>query len=100
MFTTEPKYIYTKHFPKFIVIPKVIIIDQLNQTACLYEIQVTVIYSRAILVTEAADRRVKRVICKTWTRTLANSAEPVQMPQDAAFDRNLHFLLKLQEVKS
>ena len=100
MFTTEPKYVYLKHFLKVIVIPKVIIIDQLNQTACLYEIQVTVIYSRAILVTEATDRRVKRVICKTWTRTLANSAEPVQMPQDAAFDRGLHFLLKLQEVKS
>ena len=42
-----------------------IIIDQLNHFAHLYEIQVTVIYSRAILVTVTSEFRVKRVICKT-----------------------------------
>ena len=31
--------------------------------------------------------------------TLANSADPDQMPQDAASDQGLHCLLKLQEVK-
>ena len=45
----------------------------------------------------------KRVICKTWTGlsagTLANSAEPDQMPQNGAFDQGLHCLLKLQEDK-
>ena len=45
--TVEQKNKYTKKFLKVIV--HVIIIDQLNQTACLYEIQVTVIYSQAIL---------------------------------------------------
>ena len=66
-----------------------IITDQLNQTAQLYEIQVTVIYSRAILVAVTSECSVKRFICKTWTGTLANSADP---------DQTLHCLPKLQEV--
>ena len=41
----------------------------------------------------------KRVICKIWTRTLENSADPDQTPRNAASDLGLHFLLKLQEVK-
>ena len=49
------------------VVVHVVIIDQWNKTAGLYEIQVTVIYSRAILVTLTSESNLKRVICKTWT---------------------------------
>ena len=49
------------------VVVHVVIIDQWNKTASLYEIQVTVIYSRAILVTLTSECSLKRVICKTWT---------------------------------
>ena len=62
------------------------------------EIQVTVLYSHAILVI-TSECSVKKFMCKTWTRTLANSADPDQMPQNAASNQGLHFLLKLQEVK-
>ena len=58
------------------VVVHVIITDQWSQTKCLYEIQITVIYSSAILVTVMSECHVKRVICKTWTRTLANNADP------------------------
>ena len=51
---------------------------QWNQTARLYEIQETVIYSRAIFVAVKTECRVKMIICKTWTGTLANSADPDQ----------------------
>ena len=61
--------------------------------------QATVIYSRAILVTVTSESSVKRVICKTWTGTLANSADPDQTPQNAASGQGLHCLLKLQKVK-
>ena len=67
-----------------------IIIDQCNQTACLYEIQVMVIYSGTILVTVASEFHVKRVIHKAWTETLANSAHSDQTPQN----QNLLCLLK------
>ena len=40
----------------------------------------------------------KRVICKTWSGTLANSADPDQMPQNEASDQSLHCLLKLLET--
>ena len=30
---------------------------------------------------------------------LANSADPDQMPQNAASDQDLHFLVRLQKVK-
>ena len=36
------------------------------------QVKVTVIYSRAILVAVRQECNVKRVICKTWTGTLAN----------------------------
>ena len=45
---------------------------------------------------------IKRNICKTWTGTfwtLANSADPDQMPQNTASDQGLHYLLKLQAIK-
>ena len=66
------------------------------------EIQITVIYSRAILVAVMSECCVNRVICKIWTGTfgtLANSADPDQTPQNVASDQGLHCLLKLQEVK-
>ena len=63
------------------------------------EIHVTVIYSRTILVAMTSEYRIKRVICKTWTVTFANSADPDQTPQKAVSDQSLHCLLKLQEVK-
>ena len=56
-------------------------------------------YSRAILVAVTSECRVKMVICKTWTATLANSADPDQMPQNVASDQGLHCLIKLREVK-
>ena len=55
-----------------------------------------VIYSHAILVTVTLECRVK-LICKTWTGTLANSTVLDQMPKNAASDQGLHCLLKLQE---
>ena len=61
-------------------------------------IQVTVIYNHAILVA-VTECRVQRVICKTWTGKLVNSADPDQMLQNAASDQCLNCLLKLQEVK-
>ena len=60
---------------------------------------VTVMFSRAILVTPTSECRVKRIICKTWTGTLANGADPDQTPQNAASDQSLQCLFKLQEVK-
>ena len=55
------------------VVVHVMIIAQRNQTARLYEIQVTVIYSRAILAALMSECHVKKVICKTWIGTLANN---------------------------
>ena len=55
--------------------------------------------SDTILVIVTLECRVKLVICKTWTATLANSADPDQTPQNAASDQDLHSLLKLQVVK-
>ena len=55
-------------------------------------------YSHIILVVVMSERCVKRVICKTWTGTFANSADPDQMPQNVASDQGLHCLLKLQDV--
>ena len=62
------------------VIVHVIIIDQWNQIACLYEIQVTVIYSSTIFATVRSECHVNRVILKTWPRVyktffMLNSAE-------------------------
>ena len=42
----------------------------------------------------------KKAICKTWTGTLANSADPDQTPQKAASDQGLYCLRKLQELRS
>ena len=55
-------------------------------------------YIHANLVTVISECRVKRVLCKTWTGTLANSAESHQTPQNAASDQSLQCLLKLQAV--
>ena len=49
--------------------------------------QLMVIYSHAILVAVMSECRVKRVICKTLTGTLTNSADPDQMLQNAALIR-------------
>ena len=97
LFTNKPKYTFTKIFLKVVV--HVIIIVQWNQTSRLYEIQVTIIYSHTSLVAVTAECSLKRFINKTWTGTLANSADPDQMLQNAASDQGLHCLLKLQEVK-
>ena len=86
------------HQDFFKVVVHVIIIDHWNQTARLYEIQVTVINILSILVTVTSECRVNRVIWKTWTGTLVNSADTDQTPLNVASDRGLHCLLKLQEV--
>ena len=57
-----------------------------------------VIYSCTV-VTVTSEYCVKRIVCKTWTGSLAKSADPDQTPQNAASDQGLHCLLKLQEVK-
>ena len=72
----------------------------MSSNLALDKIQVMVIYICAILGTVASGCSVKMVICETWTGTLANSADPDQMPQNAASDQGLHCLLKLQEVSS
>ena len=86
------------HQPFLTVVVHVIIIDQCNQTAHLYEIQITVIYSRAT-VAVTSGFHVMRVICKTWTGIFANSTYSDQTSLNAASDQGLHGLLKLQEVK-
>ena len=80
------------------IVVHVIIIDQWNQTEGLYKMWVTGIYSHSIRVPVTSECHVQRVIFKTWTGTLANSADPDQMPQNAASDHGLHCLLTLQEV--
>ena len=55
--------------------------------------------TKSVLVTVTSECHVKRVICKTWTETLANSADPDQTPLDEASDQGLHCLHKLKEVK-
>ena len=57
------------------------------------------IYSHSSLVAVTSEFSGKRVICKTWTGTLANSANSDQTPQNVVSDQGLHFLLNLQEVK-
>ena len=89
-------YIY-QDFLKVVV--HAIITNQWSQTTCKYKFQATVIYSHPILVTAMSVWCVKRVIGKTWTGTLANSADPDQMPQNMACDQGLNCLLKLYEVK-
>ena len=71
-----------------------IITDKWSQTARMNESQVTVIYSRAILVTVTPECRVKGVICKTWTGTFSNSADPDQEPQNVVSDQVLHCVIK------
>ena len=67
----------------------VIIINKWNQTARLYEIQVTLIYSRASLVAVTSVCRVKRII-STQARTLVNSADQYQTLQNTVSDQGLH----------
>ena len=74
-------------------------LDMIKSNLPSYKIQVTVIHSRAILAAVTLECRVKRVMCKTWTRTFANCVDPDQMPWNVASDQGLHCLLKLQEVK-
>ena len=59
-----------------------------------------VIYSRAILVAVTSKCSVKRVVCKTWTGTLANSTDPDQMSQNVASDQGLDCSLKLHEINN
>ena len=76
-----------------------IIVDQGSQIVRLYKTQITVIYSRTILVAVMSECSGKRVICRTWTGTLTNSADPDQTPQIAASDQGVHCLHKLQVLK-
>ena len=61
------------------------------------EIHVTVIYSCAILVAVTSECSV--VICKTWTGTLANSADPDEMSQNSASDQSLHSLFYYRKLR-
>ena len=105
LFTIEPKKNYYsrakeklhQNFHKVVV--HMIVIDQWNHIVRLYEIQVRVIYSCAILVAVMSEFCVKRIIWKTWTGTLANSADPDHRLQNTSSGQGLHCLLKLQEVK-
>ena len=69
------------------------------KTEHLYKIKVTVTYSHAVLVTVTSKCHVKRVICKTCTWTLANSADPDQMPQNVASDQGLHCCLYYKKLR-
>ena len=63
-----------KHQDFLKVVVHMIIIDQWNQVARLYEIQVTVIYSRAILVTVTSQTNVLFFCCFfLWSCTVKNS---------------------------
>ena len=75
VYTRAKVYIHQNFFKEILVI----IYDHSNKTARLYELLLTVIYSRAILVAVTLECHVKWVICKTWTGTLANNAGPDQM---------------------
>ena len=55
--------------------------DAIELNARLYELRIMVIYNHAFLVAVASESRVKMVICKTWTGTLANSTGLDQTPQ-------------------
>ena len=55
------------------IVVHVIITGQSNRTGILYELHITVTYSRANLVALTSECIVKRVICKTWRGTLANT---------------------------
>ena len=57
-----------------------------------------VIYSHAV-VTVTSECYVKRIVCNTWTGTLANSADPDQTPQNEPSDYGLYCLPKAQEVE-
>ena len=68
-----------------------------SNRARLYEIQVTDIYNCAVLVTVTSECHVKRA--KTWTETLANSADSDQMPRNAASDQGLHCFINYRELR-
>ena len=61
--------------------------------------QVAVIYSRAIFVARTSECSVKRVICKIWTRTVVNTADPDQRPQNAASDQSLTVCLIYRKLR-
>ena len=67
----------------------------------LHAIQVTVIYSGDVFVAVTSECCIKSIICKPCAGlnagTFANSADPDQMPQNAASEHGLHCLLELQE---
>ena len=54
---------------------------------------------RAILVAVTSESRAKRVICKTWTGTLTNSADQDQTPQNAASDQDLTVCLNYWNLR-
>ena len=58
-----------------------------------------VIYSHTILVAVMSECCVKGLSVKPVLGTLANSADPEQMLQNAASDQGLHYLLKLQKLR-
>ena len=71
----------------------------MKSNRALDEIHVMVIYSRDNLVAVTSEWSVKRVICKTWTGTLANSPDPDQTPQNAASDQSPHCLLNYRKLR-
>ena len=66
LFYNRAKVYMHQNFLK--VVLHVIIIDQWNQTARLYEIQVMVIYSRAILAAVTSEGSVKRTIFPAFSQ--------------------------------
>ena len=58
-----------------------------------------VIYNTAMLVTAISECRVKKVISRTWTGTLANSADPHQTPQNTASDQGRQCLIKYKKLR-
>ena len=94
LLTIEPKHTYTKISLRLLFTMCVPLTNK-NQTARLYENQITVIYSRAVM----SECLVKGVICKTWTVALANSADLDQMLQNVASDQGLHCCLNYWKLR-
>ena len=74
LFTIKPNYTYTKISLR--LLSTWLSLTNAIKPRGLYEKQVSVIYSRAILVAVTSGCSVRRVICKIWTDTLTNSTDP------------------------
>ena len=96
LFTIKPLYTNTKTFLKVVKSTWFSITNDIQPRVCTkFSWR---LFIAALFLSLWLQYRVKRVICKTWTGTLASSAGQDQTPQNTASDQGLHCLVKLQEV--